>query len=350
MKTDTRTSLWASIKDELAAQISKGKLRPGDPFLSADDLSSRYKVSNITSRRVLDELAEMNLIRRVKGKGSFIKEPPACNEIFLVIESDHGLSSILQTHIYNEINKGILQAATDAGIRITTVSPDYVVLAAESARKLNVITIQGIFKNKAASDYISGGNVNCVCCHAMSARPGILSIIEPLKEGAEMAVEHLISKGHRRIAFMMPDYSYKWFKGRFEGYQETLMKHDLPFSFDMVRECREEKDSVAAKLGELLSLPNPPTAIFAATDIIALHVLKSCQERKIRVPGKMAVCGFDNRPECSISTPPLTSIDTQWMEQGRAAVANLLKMASSGTSAKERNISIQPRLVEREST
>ncbi len=349
MKHETGTCLWSSIRDELASQITRGNLKPGAPFLTADDLSARYKVSNITSRRVLDELAGMNLIRRVKGKGSYIKEPPPCNEIFLVIESDIGLATILQHHIYSEINRGVLLAASEAGVKVTTVSPDYVVLASETDKKLNVITIQGIFKNKAALDYISGGNVNSVCCHATSSKPGILSILEPLKEGAVMMTEHLISKGHRRIAFIMPQNQHKWFKSRFEGYHETMMKHELPFSFELVKEAFEEKSSVSDKVEELFALSKPPTAIFAATDLIALHVLKYCQENKIKVPKELSVGGFDNRPECFISTPPLTSIDTQWMEQGRIAVKTLLKMIS-GEKGNERSITIAPRLVLREST
>ncbi len=340
--------LWNSIRDELAVRIRTGKLKPGDPFLSADELSANYKVSNITSRRVLDELAAMNLIRRVKGKGSFIKGPPPCDEIFLVVESDVGLDAILRHYIYNAVSKGVGLAAAEAGINVTTVSPDYVALAAESKKKLNVVMIRGILKNKTAAEYLASPEVNCVCCHAVERCPGIVTIVEPLKEGAILMTEHLVAEGHERIAFMMPASAHKWFKSRFDGYYETLMRHGKPFGFDLVKEVSEEYESVCMRMDELRALPEPPSALFCATDAIALHVLRYCRENGVRVPKELAVAGFDNRIECEIANPPLTSVDTRWEEQGRRAVSCLLQMAS-GRKIKGFCIGVRPELVVRES-
>jgi len=341
--------LWQLVMDGLLEHLRKNKLKPGSKFLSTDEVSARFKVSNITSRRALRELAKMNVIECGKGKGIYVKEPIACEEIFLMLEHDSGLSNALALSVYNETSNGILKAATETGVKITVVDPSYVVMAAAAKKPLNVIVMDEELKNKEAEAYLNSKDVNCVYCHALAPRKGHLSIMEPLKEGAIMMVEHFIAQGHRRIAFMMPSGDKRWFYPRFEGYYDTMLKHGLSFSVELVKETPRNQKGVSCAMGELFSLPQPPTALFAASDALATMALNYCQEKRVRVPQEIAVGGYDNRPECTISTPRLSSIEPFWKRQGELAVQHLLSIAT-GKKPKKMIITPSPQLVVRQSS
>ncbi len=349
MDISSKNCLWQAVREDLLEYIRRNKLKPGDKFLSTDEVSARFKVSNITSRRALRELAKMNVIECGKGKGIYVKETTACDEIFFMVEYDSGVANALGLFIFNEINNGIVKAAAESEIKVTAVDPAYVAMAAAVKKPLNVIAVHEELKNKEAEAYLRSENVNCVHCHALAPHEGQLSIMDPLKEGAMLMVEHFIAQGHRRIAFMMPAGDKRWFYPRFEGYYDTIVKHGLPFSVELVKETVRDQKGVSSAMDELLSLPQPPTALFATHDALAMMALNYCQEKKVRVPQDIAVGGYDNRPECAISTPPLSSIEPFWKRQGELAVQHLLAIAA-GRKPRKTIIAPPPLLVVRESS
>jgi DNA-binding LacI/PurR family transcriptional regulator len=101
-------------------------------------------------------------------------------------------------------------------------------------------------------------------------------------------------------------------------------------------------------LESLLALPEPPTAIFAASDYRALHLLNHCRRRGVRVPEDLSLCGYDNIGESADVTPALTTVDHPRLEQGKDAVALLLDLMNEGKSD-VLDRCIRPRVVERQS-
>jgi DNA-binding LacI/PurR family transcriptional regulator len=146
--------------------------------------------------------------------------------------------------------------------------------------------------------------------------------------GAQLAVQHLIALGHRRIAYIgdaFPDpYGFPTSQERYNGYCTALRAADIPLRPDYVR-FGEHGQEVARQLGgELLNLPQPPTAIFAMSDMQALGVLAAARERHIAVPQQLSVIGFDDLEVAQYIG--LTTIRQHMHQSGRLAIEMLLKV------------------------
>lgn len=151
--------------------------------------------------------------------------------------------------------------------------------------------------------------------------------------GAVMAVEHLISLGHKRIAFINgpAETGHKPAVDRLTGYVSALTRHGIRFDPVLVRGGGWEDPVSAMKIAsDLLSLPQRPTAVFSANDVIAAGVIRACRERGIRVPEDLAVIGFDDRDIAQFLTPPLTTVRLPMREIGDTAARLLIDYLENG--------------------
>jgi DNA-binding LacI/PurR family transcriptional regulator len=143
---------------------------------------------------------------------------------------------------------------------------------------------------------------------------------------AKDAVQYLLSKGHRRIALINSDERYLYARQRREGYRDALAEKGLSERNDHIQIV----GGIDPPLGELaarrlISLEEPPTAIFAVSDTLAIGAIKACITAGLRVPEQMAVVGFDDVPIASIYEPSLTTVSQPRRELGEKAMALLLQ-------------------------
>lgn len=168
-------------------------------------------------------------------------------------------------------------------------------------------------------------------------------------EGGYMATTYLLGKGHRRIAFLgdtdLPEYSIHPVSLRLRGFRRALKdaRIKLPDTFVRLAPYSQEQTRQVAK--ELLNLPDPPTAIFAATDFQALGVLKAARQLNIKVPEQLAVIGFDDLDMAEYAD--LTTISQHLDESGRLAVELLLAQIDS-PSRPPRHVKLPLTLIERQ--
>jgi len=152
-------------------------------------------------------------------------------------------------------------------------------------------------------------------------------------EGGKMAAEYLIKKGHKRIAFLgdtdLPEYSIHPVSLRLKGFRQALMiaNLDIPEEFVRLAPYSQEQAQIIAK--ELLDNPNPPTAVFAATDLQALGVLKAARQLNVKIPDQLAIIGFDDLDMAEYED--LTTIRQHLDESGRIAIEILLSHIADGT-------------------
>ncbi len=168
--------------------------------------------------------------------------------------------------------------------------------------------------------------------------------------GGRMAAQYLLKKGHRRIAFLgdtdLPEYSIHPVSLRLVGFRQGLQEAgiELPDAFVMLAPYSQVQTRQVAV--ELLSMPQPPTAIFVATDFQALGVLKAARQLKIQVPEQLAVVGFDDLDLAEYAD--LTTIHQHLDELGRLAVEILLAQIES-PSRPIRHVKLPLTLIERQS-
>jgi LacI family repressor for deo operon, udp, cdd, tsx, nupC, and nupG len=166
------------------------------------------------------------------------------------------------------------------------------------------------------------------------------------------AVVHLIEQGYKRIALLEGPQNLNIFKQRKTGYLNALKKFNLPVIDELIIENAWTKELGAKATRKLLSLPEPPDAIFASTsDFSALGVLDVAHAMHIKVPSQLGICGYANESFTEITTPSITTIDQFSLHMGKT-IANLYfeEMENKNTITTPRIISIKPQLIVRAST
>ncbi|MGH2617788.1 MAG: LacI family DNA-binding transcriptional regulator [Thermomicrobiales bacterium] len=166
------------------------------------------------------------------------------------------------------------------------------------------------------------------------------------RQGAIDATRYLIDLGHRRIGFITGNQEMGCSQERLVGYREALLAAGLPFDEALVREGNFHPPLAYQRTRELLGLPEPPAAIFAANDISAFGVMDAVRDAGLRIPDYISVIGFDDIPGALIANPPLTTIRQPLREMGRVATRMLFEIISDPKRAVER-IDLPTELVER---
>ena len=143
--------------------------------------------------------------------------------------------------------------------------------------------------------------------------------------GARLAVRHLYSLGHQRIATIAGPQDSKPGADRMVGFRaelQTLGCESRP-EYEQVGDWYTESGERAMKA--LLALPEPPTAVFAAADLMAVGAMKAARDAGLEVPGDLAVVGYDDIQLASLLNPALTTIHQDKVGLGRAAARALLE-------------------------
>lgn len=146
---------------------------------------------------------------------------------------------------------------------------------------------------------------------------------------ARAAVEHLLSLGHRRIACITnaPLSGYRVTQERLLGYRNALEAAGIPYDESLVRYGAYTPESGFNSMNSILEESAiPPTAVFAASDVVAFGAMATIQERHLKIPGDIAIVGFDDVPLAHFMNPPLTSVRLPAAEQGRQAGQLLLDL------------------------
>lgn len=146
------------------------------------------------------------------------------------------------------------------------------------------------------------------------------------QQGALEAVRHLASRGHTRIGFVGADTRHPSIRARLHGYRLGLAEAGLAADAAVVREARDERPVAATGerlAGELLALPEPPTALFCANDALALGALRAAQARGVAVPDDLALVGFDDIEAASFAHVPLTTVRVYKEQLGELALRYL---------------------------
>lgn len=167
--------------------------------------------------------------------------------------------------------------------------------------------------------------------------------------GARLAVEHLLTLGHRRIGMLTGRHDLQSALLREHGYRDALVAAGLPVDDHLVVEGAYEPEVAAAQARQLLTGPGRPTAIFAANDLSAIATLQVAAELGISVPDELSVIGFDNIPESAICTPPLTTVEQPIRQMGQQAVQLLIQLMR-GEAPERSHVTLATRLVTRGST
>lgn len=166
-------------------------------------------------------------------------------------------------------------------------------------------------------------------------------------KGAYMATEHLIKLGHRRIGFVRGPLHYSTGVDRLKGYIDALKGYSLPKNSELIKpgNFRQESGYVAFK--KFMRMKNPPTAVFASNDFMALGILEAALEHGMKVPGDLALVGFDDIEFASFKFVDLTTVTQRKCEMGREVIQLLTRKLENLEEWVPRQIYLEPKLIVR---
>lgn len=198
-------------------------------------------------------------------------------------------------------------------------------------------------------EVLSKMNVPIVLVSTESYRYSLPYVKVNDRHAAYSATEYLIEKGHRRIGMVSGNPSDTIAgQPRIEGYKDTLKAYGIPV---------EEKNIVTSRgfsfedgfqgLMKLMSSASELTAVFLASDEMAVGALSAAYQMGIKVPDDLSIIGYDNLPLAEMSIPPLTTVAQPLEEMGEKAASMLFKMLETGETSESRIIGHS--IVERQS-
>jgi LacI family transcriptional regulator len=171
------------------------------------------------------------------------------------------------------------------------------------------------------------------------------------RQGADLAVQHLKECGHTRIAHIAGPLETTPGRERLTGFRRAIEAAGLGYSDELVVYGDFYYDSGKAAMDKLLALREPPTAVYAASDMMAMGAMRAIQAAGLSVPDDVAVVGFDDIDVAAMAHPPLTTVRQEKAQLGELAAEALLRQMDEGANGQlETSLTLPVTLVAREST
>ena len=167
--------------------------------------------------------------------------------------------------------------------------------------------------------------------------------------GGEIAARYLIDLGHTRIAMVNGPLHFEAAQRRHEGFRAAMGAAGLALEPDLVRGGDWSMTTGYRAVHELMASPYPPTAVFCASDVIAVGAVSAAYERQLRVPENVSIVGFDDRLLAVQAQPRLTTVALPLFEMGQEA-GKLAVAAARGESLAHGVRRVECRIVVRETT
>src|SRR5512132_3352708 len=196
---------------------------------------------------------------------------------------------------------------------------------------------------------LAASGLPCVAVDADLDGPRTGYVMSENREGAALAVRHLHELGHERIATITGSLHTRPGSDRLDGYREEIERLGLEPRDEYVVEGDFYDESGYRGTRQLLQLDEPPTALFAASDLMAAGALRAANELVVTVPGGLAVVGFDDIGLASLIQPQLTTVRQDMQALGEAAAEGLGRMIEDPDAAPVRQL-VPTRLVVRGSS
>jgi LacI family repressor for deo operon, udp, cdd, tsx, nupC, and nupG len=323
---------------------------------SITDVARRAKVSITTVSRVINKVPTVNkeIASRVEEAVTFLKFKPNFTAQRLARGSTStavgfvipGFPGIFHSFYAVELMRGI-------GHGCETLRLDLVFHITDGNNPLKSSYAGGlifadIIENRAQVEEAIAEGIPCLVLNHMVKDLQVSYIAVDNVKGGAAAAEYLINLGHKRIATVTGNMQTQAGIDRFEGFQKALMKKDIPFEPEYFYKGDYSRRCARIAAERFFALENPPTAIFAASDDMALEIISVAMENGIKVPEDISVIGFDDNPAGIFGPIALTTIKQPLFSMGEEAVKTLHEIMQGRQTELVHKV-VSPEIIVRES-
>lgn len=327
------------------------------PMTVSRVISGNGYVSDETRRKVLQVVKEMNYRRN--GLARNLKRQ--CTETVGLVLGD--ISNPYSTELARAVRETLVNQGFNLFICISEHSAKEDILAFESLANHSVDgIIVATRSNEGGDKYLRGiveSNIPVVAIGRDFQHEDVDLVTPDNLKGGFEATQHLIDLGHERIGFIGANIKGGSSLKRLQGYLKALEQHNIVIDERLVTGRNEDISEVPGYSTEeigfegmkrLLSLPNPPTAIFARNDFTAIGAMSAIKEAGLRIPEDIAIVGFDDISLAIRTSPSLTTVRQPMRLEGQLAAEMLLERIESEEKILRRERILSCELIVREST
>ena len=336
--------------------------RGGKPA-TINDIARLARVSKKTVSRVINDSPSVRpetreRVRAVIAEHGYTPDPQARGLAFR--------RSFLVGMIYDNpspnyvvnMQQGVLDGIRGAGLELVVhpcdrASPTFLadVRGFVVRQKLfGVIMPPSVSEDERVVDILREADCPCVRIASVALDAPDRMVVTHDSRGAARAARHLAELGHRRIAFISGPDTFRSSHERGRGFRDGLAEHGLELAPELTVQGAYTFESGVEAARGLLDLPQPPTAIFAGNDEMAIGVMKAARDRGLDVPRDLSIVGFDDLPMASRVWPNLTTVRLPIRDMGRMAAEKLTARLRGLDVADMDQPEVDPQLVVRDST
>lgn len=307
------------------------------------DLAKRAGVSVATISRVLNHYPDVSeetkervqaLVRELNYRPSAAARSLVTrrsNVIGVFFLQDHAQAMLLHP-FFQEVVVGFKRAVGSAGFDLLQFTNqkagqlDFSYTRRCRHHQVDGVVLMGVSRHDPGMVELAASGIPCMCIDVdiVGKRAGY--VMSHNRGGAQSAVRHLVGLGHRQVAMINGRTTDLVGHDRFMGYRDGLNEAGLPYRAEYVLEDDFTWEHGYAAMQRLLLLPEPPTSVFAAADLVAMGAIKAIQERGLSVPQDIAIVGFDDIQVAAMVHPALTTVRQQKADLGRIAGESLVRM------------------------
>jgi len=330
------------LRDYLLAELKTGRLSPGQALPTEMDLSHRLRISRSTIRHAFGDLERDGLIRRIRGKGTFVCKQDSAKQsnglrIFALVMPE------LRSGYYPSIVRAFEDEAADLNYQVMTCN------SGNDIRKQGDIVLQLIDKNVAGVAIVPATtpvtpmhqivqlqkhDIPVVFCHRRV--PGISAplLALPFQEVGKNLGNLVVAHGHRRVAYMdtyhdqSSDAYEAGIRTALESVGASLSPEMLCYGSTPNPEPAAHEDEVLSQLKALLQLPSPPTAILTAFVSFAELIYVTLRDLGLRVPEDISLLSFGGTWRESAVARRLTTVTVDEALTARMAARTLHEMCN----------------------
>ena len=325
--------------------------------ISIEDVAHLAGVSITTVSRVINKLGSvkeknrlkvLDAVKQLKFQPSVFAQRLATgrsNVIALVIPSYEG---IFYSFYALELIRGI-------GTLCAVLKLDMLLHLTDSHSSLNlrgsgVVIFADIIINRIQLEEALSARIPCVVINHYVQDLEVSCISVDNAGGAELAVNYLINLGHKKIAHITGDVVTQAAMQRLEGFQKALKKNKVSLPDDgYIIKTDYSRGQARAAAEKLFKMDNPPTAVFVASDSMALEVMAVAKELGKEVPRDLSIVGFDDNPSGLYGPVALTTVRQPLVKMAQDSVKELILLMDPKRKASVKKIVLPTELVIRES-
>lgn len=312
-------------------------------------LNGRYDVSARTRARVTEAAARIGYTPNLEARRLKMPDTRA-NSIGLVLATE---SQRFSDPFFGELLTALVDEAARNGCELQLSTPlvdeDPTVSyqSAVTARRVDGFVVLRAARNDPRVGYLREHDVAFVTfgrIDDLGGHPAVNESIDCLRP----AVDHLVALGHRRVGCLAEPLEYAVAAQRIASFHQALAHHGIEAEPAHVVPSGFREDAAAEATSQLLDDTDPPTALVAFNDLIAMGALRAAAAHGLEVPGDLSIVGFDDIHAARFMSPPLTTLRYPPQTIGRELIRQLLKAIADHDYTGD--VYITPELAVRQST